>query len=79
MIALYIFLLVYVVAVFGGTNDYGHGDAPVGSFEDRTPDTFYGALHYLYSGLKEMYPKATIFVMLPLHREGEDNDNPDNE
>ncbi|MBQ8868471.1 MAG: SGNH/GDSL hydrolase family protein [Oscillospiraceae bacterium] len=63
-----------VVAVFGGTNDYGHGDAPVGSFEDRTPETFYGALHYLYSGLKEMYPKATIFVMLPLHREGEDND-----
>ena len=63
-----------VVAVFGGTNDYGHGDAPLGSFEDRTPETFYGALHYLYSGLKEMYPKATIFVMTPLHREGEDND-----
>ncbi len=63
-----------VVAVFGGTNDYGHGDAPVGSFEDRTPATFYGALHYLHSGIKEMYPKATIFVMLPLHREGEDND-----
>ena len=67
-----------VVAVFGGTNDYGHGDAPIGSFEDRTPESFYGALHYLYSGLKEMYPKATIFVITPLHRKGEDNDMGEN-
>ena len=28
-----------VVVVFGGTNDYGHGDAPIGGFSDRTPDT----------------------------------------
>ncbi|MBQ8526075.1 MAG: SGNH/GDSL hydrolase family protein [Clostridia bacterium] len=40
-----------VVVVFGGTNDYGHGDAPIGGFSDRTPDTFYGACHYLFSGL----------------------------
>lgn len=61
-----------VVAVFGGTNDYDHGDAPLGKFEDRTAKTFYGALHCLYSGLKEMYPNSFVFVMLPLHREGED-------
>ena len=31
-----------VVFVFGGTNDFGHGDAPFGGPEDRTPDTFCG-------------------------------------
>ena len=32
-----------IVVVFGGTNDYGHGDAPIGTPADRTNDTFYGA------------------------------------
>ena len=25
-----------IVVVFGGTNDYGHGDAPLGTMADRT-------------------------------------------
>ena len=62
-----------VVVVFGGTNDYGHGDAPIGNMADRTPDTFYGALHYLYTGLINKYPTATIVVMTPLHRLDEYN------
>lgn len=57
-----------VVVVFGGTNDYGHGDAPLGSFDDRTPDTFYGACHYLFSGLIRKYLGKTIVIMTPLHR-----------
>ena len=57
-----------IVVVFGGTNDYGHGDAPLGSFSDRTPDTFYGACHYLYSGLIKKYLGKTIVIMTPLHR-----------
>ncbi len=57
-----------VVFVFGGTNDYGHGDAPIGCFDDRTPDTFYGGLHYLMSGLIEKYPEAVIVFATPLHR-----------
>lgn len=57
-----------VVVVFGGTNDYGHGDAPIGCFEDRTPDTFYGACHYLFSGLIRKYLGKTIVIMTPLHR-----------
>lgn len=57
-----------VVVVFGGTNDYGHGDAALGSMEDRTDDTFYGALHNLYNDLLEKYPNATIIIMTPLHR-----------
>jgi lysophospholipase L1-like esterase len=62
-----------LVLVFGGTNDYGHGDAPLGRFGDRTVYTFYGALHVLYSSLLEKYPGALIFVMTPLHRLGEEN------
>lgn len=57
-----------IVVVFGGTNDFGHGDAPFGSFEDRTPDTFYGACHTLMTTLIERYPAAEIVLMTPLHR-----------
>jgi lysophospholipase L1-like esterase len=62
-----------VVVVFGGTNDYGHGDAPIGSFTDRKPITFYGACHYIMEGLIKKYPEAKIVVMTPLHRCNEDN------
>lgn len=57
-----------VVVVFGGTNDYGHGDAPFGDFSDRTADTFFGALHVLYTQLLEKYPTAQIAIVTPLHR-----------
>jgi len=57
-----------VVVVFGGTNDYGHGDASIGGFMDRTPETFYGACHYLFSGLIKKYLGKPIIVMTPLHR-----------
>ena len=60
-----------IVVVFGGTNDYGHGDAAMGCFDDRTDDTFYGALHNLYSDLIAKYPTAQLVVMTPLHRLGE--------
>ncbi len=62
-----------IISVFGGTNDFGHGDAPIGSIEDKTPDTFYGALHFLYSNLIKKYPNALIFVITPLHRHDENN------
>lgn len=61
-----------IVVVFGGTNDFGHGDAPMGSFENDDPDTFYGALRDLYGKLYETYPTARIIVITPLHRVGED-------
>ncbi len=57
-----------LVCVFGGTNDFGHGDAAFGSFEDRTEHTFYGALHLLFTGLMEKYPAAQIMVITSLHR-----------
>ncbi len=57
-----------VVVVFGGTNDFGHGDAPLGRFEDRSPDSFYGACHYLFTGLIKKYPGKPIVIMTPTHR-----------
>lgn len=56
------------VVVFGGTNDYGHGLAPMGAFEDRSLDTFYGACHELFEKLINMYPGKPIIIMTPLHR-----------
>lgn len=61
------------VVVFGGTNDFGHGDAPLGTMEDRTSGTFYGALHVLCTGLIERYPAADIVLLTPLHRCNEDS------
>ncbi len=59
------------VVVFGGTNDFGHGDAALGNFADRTPDTFYGACHYLFSGLIKKYLGKPVVIMTPLHRADE--------
>lgn len=66
-----------VVIVFGGTNDFGHGDAPLGSAEDRTPETFRGGLHTLYTKLIERYPDKLIVVVTPLHRWNENNPHGD--
>ena len=60
-----------MVVVFGGTNDHGHGDAPIGTETDRTPDTFIGACHSLYAALKEKF-SCSIVVVTPLRRAVED-------
>lgn len=62
-----------LVIVFGGTNDYGHGDAPFGAFGDRTADTFMGACHVLFEGLIKKYPKARIVVLTPLQTSYDQN------
>lgn len=61
------------VFVFGGTNDYGHGDVPIGSIADKTPYTFCGALNMLIDYLSKTYGKDKICFILPLHRKNEDN------
>ena len=61
------------VVVFGGTNDFGHGDAPLGQMSDREETSFYGSLHCLYRKLLEKYPTAELVVMTPLHRGGEED------
>lgn len=62
-----------IVVVFGGTNDFGHGDAPFGFFSDRTPETFCGACHTLMSGLITKYLRSTVVFMTPLHRLAENS------
>ena len=57
-----------VVVVFGGTNDFGHGDAPFGTRGDQTSETFCGALQVLFTKLYERYPAAQLVVMTPTHR-----------
>ena len=65
-----------IVVVVGGTNDYGHGDAPLGEMNDRTIWTYYGALHVLFTALIEKYPAAQIVVLTPLHRDDEEKRTP---
>ena len=60
-----------IIVVLGGTNDYGHGDAPFGTPEDRTPETFIGACHFLMRELIEKYCGKQIVFMTPLHRAGD--------
>ncbi|MBQ8357532.1 MAG: SGNH/GDSL hydrolase family protein [Clostridia bacterium] len=57
-----------LICVFGGTNDFGHGDAPMGSWGCKTPDTFWGALYTLSVDLINKYPGARIVFFTPLHR-----------
>lgn len=61
------------IVVFGGTNDFGHGNVPLGVFGDKTTDSFYGAMDTLCVSLIKKYPTATIIFMTPLHRLTENN------
>lgn len=62
-----------IVIVFGGTNDYGHGDAPLGTAADVTAHTFWGACNTLFAQLKARYPHALILILTPLHRSHEED------
>lgn len=62
-----------VIVVFGGTNDFGHGDAPLGQMSDRTGKTFYGAMHELCQKILMRYPEATVIFLTPIHRANEEN------
>jgi lysophospholipase L1-like esterase len=61
-----------VVVVFGGTNDFGHGDAAFGELTDRSEDTFCGAYHLLLQKIIARYTDAKVVVMTPMHRLSED-------
>ena len=61
-----------IVVVFGGVNDFAHGDARIGNISDRTESTFYGACHVLYRKLIETFLGKPIIIVTPLHCEYED-------
>ena len=56
-----------VVVVYGGVNDYIHGDAHFGTMEDKTPVTFCGAVYFLMNLLKERFPEKPIVFLTPAH------------
>lgn len=56
-----------IVVVYGGANDYIHGDAYFGTMADQTPATYCGAVYYLMRILKERYPDKTIVFVTPAH------------
>lgn len=62
-----------VVFIFGGTNDFGHGDAPMGRKGVAIyVDTFYGCYYKLLIDIQNRCPNARIVIVTPLHRHGED-------
>ena len=62
-----------MVFVFGGTNDYGHGDAELGDVDGTDEYTFCGAVNSLIAKLSAIYGKEKLHFILPLHRYNEDN------
>ena len=54
-----------IIVVYGGVNDYLHGDAPVGKMGDQTPATFCGAVWWLMNFLKTQYQDKTVVFMTP--------------
>ncbi|MBO7213883.1 MAG: SGNH/GDSL hydrolase family protein [Clostridia bacterium] len=69
-----------IVVVYGGINDYLHGDAPIGQFGDKTPATFYGGVWFLMNYLKTNFADKTIAFLTParLNYYGIDGSKPSN-
>lgn len=58
-----------LITIFMGTNDYGH-DTPLGTIDDTTDVSFYGALNVIIPALQAKYPDAKIVFITPIHRYG---------
>ena len=56
-----------IIVVYGGVNDYLHGDAPIGERGDKTPATFCGAVYFLMKLLSELFEGKQIVFMTPAH------------
>lgn len=56
-----------IVVVYGGVNDYLHGDAPFGQDGDTTPATFCGGVSFLMNLLKTNFEGKTVVFMTPAH------------
>lgn len=56
-----------LIVVYGGVNDWIHGDAPFGEMTDTTPATFCGGVDFLMRLLKSEYPDVPVVFMTPAH------------
>jgi lysophospholipase L1-like esterase len=61
------------VVVYGGTNDYGHGDAPFGTLTDNTHATYMGAVRYIMENLRREYAGRPIVFLAPARRNGDES------
>lgn len=52
-----------IIVVYGGINDYIHGDAPFGEIGDTTPATFCGGVYFLMDLIKTQHPGKTVVFM----------------
>jgi len=59
------------IVIFGGTNDYGHGDAHLGELDSNDVYTFCGAVNSLITFLEKNFPNAEKVFVTPLHRVSE--------
>ena len=58
--------------IFGGTNDYGMGEAEIGDINSDSNYTFYGAVKNLVKDLLKKFSNDKICFILPLSRFNED-------
>ncbi len=54
-----------IIIAYGGVNDYIHGDAPFGTMDDTTNETFCGGVDFLMNFLKTGYPHAKVIFLTP--------------
>lgn len=60
--------------IFGGTNDFGHGDAEFGNINDsKEKNTFCGCCRKLFSGIMNDYKESINIILTPLPRIDEEN------
>ena len=59
-----------IIVVYGGVNDFLHGDAPFGEMGDATPATFCGAVRWLMNFMKTQYANKTVVFMTPARCNG---------
>lgn len=65
-----------VAFIFGGTNDYGIGDAAFGRADSSNPFEINGALNIIANTLREMNANMRIVMISPIRRQGEETPNP---
>ena len=65
------------IVVFGGTNDFGHGDSTMGDIDSTDIYTFYGAVNILITKLQKEFPNAKLIFITPIRRISENEPNHD--
>lgn len=64
-----------VTFIFGGTNDYGIGDAQFGAGDSSSPFEINGAVNILVRTLRGMKEDMEIILLSPIRRMGENEQN----